>query len=95
MLETHVECDLQRALLICRRGGRHHGWQWWTLRGGADVRDVFAVASDEGCPLETFAGSYDDRFRAIDGHLHDVTAIDVVRVSACVCRRRPCNGDRC
>src|SRR5215210_4757519 len=50
----------------------------------AEVRDVLAIAGDERCPLESFARSHDDRFRAVDGNLHDMAAIDVVSVSAAV-----------
>src|ERR1044072_2704793 len=63
-------------------GCRHHCRQWWTLCSGADICDVFAVAGDERCPLESFAGRQHHGLRARDGNFHDVTAIDVIAVSA-------------
>src|SRR5262245_57038875 len=48
---------------------RHHRRHRWTLRGRADVRDVFAVAGDERCPLESIAWSHDDGLRTIDRNL--------------------------
>ena len=59
------------------------------------ISDVFAIARDERCPLEPFAGSHHHRFGAIDRNLHDVTAIDVVGVSSCVSGEDADNVDRC
>src|SRR5215212_5809178 len=56
----------ERYRLACFVAARRHdSRQWWTLCGCAEVGDVLAIAGDERCPLESFPGSHDDRFRAV------------------------------